>query len=441
MISFEAVIVPLSTALGLSLIVERVLEFLKNILGAPLTRNEGRQIPPIKTVKKIVSELEQTYRNDRASLEIEEKAEKAKRDKLRAKLEKESDPAKRRELRKQLEELEKDGEWDERVSSATILVEPASDPDDGTTIKAFILQLLGFALGILLARSANLQLFHSFLTDSQAFPVWADYLLTGLLIGGGSGPVHVLIRFITQRKVSDAGIGSAETEEEPATVSQPKTPAVLSEAPAVPRDEWIEIPYSGGVDREKLQWIHKRPADPNLIVYHHTTLNRKSTFEDVVRVIKNRTDSKGNHWVTGYHCVITADGGIHPFCRWDRYGNHAVGYNRRSLGISFNGNFETNPRIPFSNPEGKMGPPRPTEVQLQAGARVVTLWSFLYGIEIDFEKNIIPHHQIASKACPGSNFPYDEFKRWIEFYRQKWEKSDLAQEKIEAFKLKPYLYV
>ena len=88
-----------------------------------------------------------------------------------------------------------------------------------------------------------------------------------------------------------------------------------------------------------------------------------------------------------------------------------------------------------------MGPPRPTEVQLQAGARVVTLWSFLYGIEIDFEKNIIPHHQIASKACPGSNFPYDEFKRWIEFYRQKWEKSDLAQEKIEAFKLKPYLYV
>jgi len=44
-----------------------------------------------------------------------------------------------------------------------------------------------------------------------------------------------------------------------------------------------------------------------------------------------------------------------------------VGFNRRSLGISFNGNFETNPNVPFSNPDSRYGPPRPMEPQLRAG--------------------------------------------------------------------------
>ena len=55
----------------------------------------------------------------------------------------------------------------------------------------------------------------------------------------------------------------------------------------------------------------------------------------MVKVIKD----KG--WLTGYHCVVVKDGSIHPFCRWDRYGNHAKGHNLTSLGIAFNGNFET----------------------------------------------------------------------------------------------------
>jgi len=57
----------------------------------------------------------------------------------------------------------------------------------------------------------------------------------------------------------------------------------------------------------------------------------------------------------------------------------------------------------------------------------------------DFDRQIIPHRQIASKACPGSQFPYAEFRQLVAFYRSRWEHSPLAQERIAAFRLKPFL--
>jgi len=71
----------------------------------------------------------------------------------------------------------------------------------------------------------------------------------------------------------------------------------------------------------------------------------------------------------------------------------------------------------------------------------VALWTFLYPIPLDFGQRIIPHKQVASKACPGSNFPYDDFRKFVTFYRDKWEHSALAQQRIAAFRLKPYLFV
>ena len=91
--------------------------------------------------------------------------------------------------------------------------------------------------------------------------------------------------------------------------------------------------------------------------------------------------------------------------------------------------------------DGRYGEPRPTDPQLRAGARVVALWTLLYPIPVDFAHTIIPHRQIASKACPGSNFPYDEFQRLVKFYRDGWDASVEAKARIAAFKLKPYLFV
>lgn len=394
MVNYDSFMVTLTTVLGASLLVERVLEFLKNVFQHAIGAKYRRMIPDSREIDRKIDELE-----------------------------------------KEIKTGKQDGEWDERYPTNTVLVEPATDPDDGTVLRAFIIQLLGFAFGIIAAHYFGLRLFQTLTADPGSIPRWADFLLTGLLIGGGSGPIHMLIRFVSQRKISVPSGSEVDLSEEKENQEKP----VTGEEAAVV-DE-LDIPYFGGVDREKLEGIHVRKENPTLIVYHHTAMKRSSTFEDVVRVIKDRTDSQGNHWLTGYNCVIMEDGGIKPFCRWDRYGNHAKEYNMKSLGLAFNGNFETDPRVPYSNPSGRYGPARPTETQLKAGARVVTLWTFLYNINPDFEKTIIAHRQIADKSCPGSDFPYGEFKRWVEYYRKRWEKSPQMMERIEAFKLKPYLYL
>jgi hypothetical protein len=471
MVPFKDVIGPLTAALGLAVVLERFLELLSNISERFLSGLEGRKIPKINKADQLIQELEDNYKINKESESAEERVEsslkqrtadkkaleetKKKIDEIKTKLEKTSNPQEQKQLEKTLDPLqtdlhnlktklakdEEDGEWDERFSNATIVVEDATDPDDGLTFKRFIIQLLGFALGIIFVRVSGIQLFNNL---GVQISDWSDYLLTGLLIGGGSAPIHILIRFITDRKIiATPQLEAAEHKETPPAVetANSETAAIVIPFSDISGLEWVDIPYHGGVDREKLEGIHKRKDNPDMIVYHHTSMNRESTFEDVVRLVKSRTDSKGNHWVTGYHCVVQASGSIHQFCRWDRYGNHAVGYNKRSLGISFNGNFETDPTIPFSNPDGRMGPPTPTEEQLKAGARVVTFWTFIYNIEVDFDKLIIPHNQISSKTCPGSAFPYDDLKKWIDFYQQHWEKSETIKERIEMFKQKPYLYI
>lgn len=394
MVNYDSFMVTLSTVLGASLLVERFLEFIKNISEPLIGGKYKRIIPPLKDVDRKIDELE-----------------------------------------KDIEAGKQDGEWDERYPLNTVLVEPATDPDDGTVTRTFVIQLMGFALGIVAAHLFGVRLFETLTGGSSPIAPWEDFLLTGLLIGGGSAPIHMLMRFVTRRKMgSPPGNGMDFSEEK----ENQEKPGTGEEPPVV--DE-LDIPYSGGVDRDKLEWRHVRKENPTLIVYHHTAMKLNSTFEDVVRVIKSRRDSSGNHWITGYNCVIMADGAIKPFCRWDRYGNHARGYNMKSLGIAFNGNFETDPRVPNSNPDGKYGPSRPTEAQIKAGARVVALWTFLYDIAPDFDNTIIPHNKIAQKACPGSNFPYEEFNGWVEFYRNRWKKSPGVMERIDAFKMKPYLYV
>ena len=308
--------------------------------------------------------------------------------------------------------------------------------------------MAGFAAGIILARFSEVHLFQHFQIDGLTVPLWADFLLTGLLIGGGSAPIHTLIRFISARKISKS---PAPVKTAPEIVEE----AVASFGPSFinnARDDgWVPIPYDGGVDREILENVHKRrlridgvrkPVDPDTIIYHHTAMDSRSSFQNVVDVIKNRRTRSGGRWLTGYHCVVLADGSIHPFCRWDRYGNHAAGINIKSLGLAFNGNFEPNPNVPASNPDGRFGDLRPTEHQLKSGARVITLWSMLYDIDIDFESSILPHKVVSRtpKACPGGAFPYDELKHWVDFFRNQWENSDAIKEQIEAYKLKPYLY-
>jgi hypothetical protein len=441
MLTFNSVIVPLSVALGLSLMVERVLEIIKNFFESYIREPKTTAAPTLSAVEKAVDSTlaQDASQRQRSDDEAEVR-------KLRGALDKTTSVAEKKELQEKLAALERQGEWDERVPASSLLaVEPAQPPNMVRVLREFVLQLLGLATGIVLADVFELRLFHAFLGNDAALSDAVDYILTGILIGGGSAPIHLLIQFISERRVSPTA-ASLDAKEAPAAAPAAFVPVSATPvAPAVDPlagADWTEIAYDGGVDRALLERVHIRPRDPDMIVIHHTAMSSRSTFEDVVRTIKDRTDGKGNHWVTGYNCVILADGAIRPFCRWDRFGNHAAGYNEQSLGLAFNGNFEPDPKVPFSNPDGRYGATRPTDAQLRAGARVVALWTFLYdGIKLDFERNIIPHRKISSKTCPGSAFPYQEFEKLVKQYVELWQKSAAVQQSLAAYKDKPYLYV
>lgn len=318
------------------------------------------------------------------------------------------------------------------------------------TANALFFQFAAAGLGIIVASIFNLHLL------SLLSPLWqsgnvsavaalTDTLFTGLVIGGGSQPIHVLIRFLTERRITVAdeeaveSVGAAEQEvEKDRALAKVISSGRLVAAQKEPQPlAWIDIFYRGGVAPEHLDDQRLRSGDPNLVIYHHTAMSSVSSFPAVVD--ESAIDNK---WSTGYHCVIMPDGGIRPLCRWDRSGNHALGLNDRSLGLAFHGNFHTEPGR-YANADGRFGNQRPTEAQLHAGARVVALWAYLYrDIALDFDKCIVPHKQAVPghSACPGSNFPYEGFEQLVRQYHDAWSHAETARRGVEAFKKLPYVY-
>lgn len=317
----------------------------------------------------------------------------------------------------------------------TVLLDPVARPNAEKAAQAFWLQLIGTFAGIVVCFVADFGLFEA-LGVFQEVPNAIDYALTGVLIGSGSQPIHVLIKFMDQRGLVDLqapALPTADTD----TAEEPEAKAPPAPSKPEPR---LRVPYAGGVDPELVAGRQpKREAQPDLIVFHHTAMHSDTTFDDVVRVIQ---EQRG--WATAYHCVVLADGSIHPFCRWDYVGNHARGANFRSIGVTLNGNFETNPSTPGANDRGQFGLRAPTDAQLESAARVAALWSFLYDIPVDFHDHvapgIVPHKVVKPTVCPGSNFPYQRFENLVRTFHDEWKDDEAAQDEIALFKQKSLIY-
>lgn len=456
------ILLMLGGALGMSVFVERALEFTKNLIDllptkafGPTTYKPGEidqeydaLVERLDVLRRRTAVNELRKKLKALDEKIEQTADAAQRGKLQ--IERQGTEGELSAAIMRAEQLE--GEFEEGAPLDLLLVQPATDVDTAITGRKFVMQMMAFALGIGAAHTAHIGLFNSFLREiGQTIPTSLDYILTGLFIGGGSGPVHTLIRFITERKYTEpvSEVDKVEVPEAATTVTAAAQPIVVSPfiasagggggvAVAAPPSTWIDIPYQP-IDVQLLETIHRRSGRPNLIIYHHTAMPLNSTFEQLVDVIKHR-ETNGVRWITGYHCVITGDGGIHAFCRWDRYGNHAAGYNDRSLGVSLNGNFETIERNKWSNYNGAYGPATPPDIQLKNAARITALWCILYDIPLDFDNKIIPHKQVNQhKSCPGSNFPYAEYKELVRTYHDSWKASPDALESIRTFARKPRL--
>ena len=473
--AFERIVLLLTTALGLAFLIERVLGVVNRLMKRLLRSASATPAVPVPVSEALVDGLETralwaTLEEQAEAAEAVEArrtgADRATRDRLARDAdaarsaalqtaEKLADLLRRRlatpalarpervRLRQRLGALDEQIrtrtpladrlEVEERAAEAAVFLNPISPKDAERTVRVLWLQLIGVFAGVAACTASGFGLFEPLGLFGTALRP-ADYVLTGVLIGAGSEPIHFLIKFVTDRKVAEVAAAEPATQEAQAPTARASVAAPERRPLPVPTSNPIGVPYAGGVDPDALEHRHRRRADPDLIVYHHTAMHSRSTFADVVRVIE------GRGWSTGYNCVVTDDGAIYPFCRWDRYGNHARGYNARSLGIALNGNFETAPGDRYANLNGKYGNARPTDPQLLSAARVVALWCHLYGMAPAFGETVVPHKQIAAKACPGSNFPHAAFEELVRQFHARWAASTAAQEELALFKQKAYLY-
>lgn len=322
--------------------------------------------------------------------------------------------------------------------------------------KEFWMQILGTLVAIVICMVLQFSVWEFFVFaatgDYPEAPAFFGFIFTGIIIGSGSKPVSFLMQFIVSRKIEvDRDEVQRESMEIPDSEIRPpevepvevSAPPVLDVQPLT-IEERVGFEYDGGARPARLENTHIYPNGIDLIVYHHTAMHSDAPFEEVVKEF----DRKG--WLTGYHCVVFHDGTIRVLCRWDRFGNHALPHNTHSFGIAFQGNFETKPEIPFSNPDGKLGIKSPKQAQLKAAARAVAMYALMRDIPFAFPdsfarnetvKGIIPHNVVAQKACPGSDFPNSDFLEMIEKYVTEWEDDEGFKTALKRFKQKPMVNI
>jgi hypothetical protein len=433
----EVVLTALTVAAGLALVVERVVEVLKYLIDMAGNGIDGGNLKKsLETLRDLIKQANDALTETKA---LRESAKNKPSIAMPAATS--ADGA--------TEQIAADHEPDEIHLPPPIPVVPYPGQDISNVTSMLFIQLMAAGLGIVLAHMFDLHLISLLLhgNSDKGGSGTLDLIVTGLVIGGGSQPVHVLIRFLNERKVSGVADIAVPEEQQGAADAWDLAAKVANSSLVAEQKEpdplaWRPIPYDGGVRATSLEKVHLRSGNPNLIVYHHTAMASFSPFSDVVDEILTH-----KKWLTAYHCVIMPDGTIEPFCRWDRNGNHAKGRNDRSLGIAFHGNFHTKleqtAQDKFANSDGRFGNQRPTEAQLHAGARVIALWMSLYeDIGIELEKSVLPHYAALPNhtVCPGSNFPHAELRRLVRLYVTAWQQSETSRQGINGFKQLPYVY-
>lgn len=129
----------------------------------------------------------------------------------------------------------------------------------------------------------------------------------------------------------------------------------------------------------KFSTLTKRKTT-NRCIFHHSAGN--GSVEQIHQIHKN------NGWSgIGYHLYVRTDGTIYQGRPINMIGAHASNNNYDSIGVCFEGNFETS---------------NMTDKQIEAGKEIVSYLKNKYK-NIYFQK----HKDVSSTACPGKNFKFD----------------------------------
>ena len=118
------------------------------------------------------------------------------------------------------------------------------------------------------------------------------------------------------------------------------------------------------------------------IILHHAE-SSSCTVEDIDNWHKK------NGWACiGYHFFVKKDGTIYRGRQENSVGAHARGANSNSIGICFEGRYETE-QMP--------------NIQVEAGKELVAYLKNKYNIS-----KVQRHSDVCSTSCPGRNFRFDE---------------------------------
>ena len=142
---------------------------------------------------------------------------------------------------------------------------------------------------------------------------------------------------------------------------------------------WLDKPDGGKIIEPAYKWngTLKKRSKTEYLILHHAAAN--GSAEDVHKYHV----SLG--WTgIGYNYYVRKDGNIYRGRPEEVAGAHTEDFNSRSIGICFEGNFETETM---------------SEKQLEAG-----IW-LIKDILTRYNVPIAPHKNFANTACPGRNFP------------------------------------
>ncbi|KAJ2951996.1 hypothetical protein O0L34_g4258 [Tuta absoluta] len=160
------------------------------------------------------------------------------------------------------------------------------------------------------------------------------------------------------------------------------------ECGVVTRKEW------DGVPPVRVEYL-ARPVD--LVIIQHTvtpTCHTDATCAERVRNIQDYYMDQLNYTDIGYNFLVGSNGKVYEGKGWLHSGAHTYGYNRKSIGIAFIGNFNE---------------ASPTEASIEATKLLLQCGVDRGHMKRDY--NLVGHRQLIATQSPGRKL-YAEIRGW-----------------------------
>jgi len=131
--------------------------------------------------------------------------------------------------------------------------------------------------------------------------------------------------------------------------------------------------------------LSKRNATKYIIMHHRAG---NGDVESIHRI------HLGNGWSgIGYHFYVRKDGSVYRGRPIGTVGAHCIGYNDKSIGVCFEGDFQNE---------------RMSEKQINAGERLIS-----YLLSIYPSAQVAKHEDFCSTLCPGKYFEFEKIKKGV----------------------------